>query len=109
MRYRRVLSHSLTVSQSHSLTASLVKISELAGAAGDRDGAGARHLDQTQRLHQRDERVELLARPGHLEHKTLGRRVHHPRPEDIGKPQRLDPSFALAGDLDPGQLALDRG
>src|SRR5438552_10648382 len=51
-------------------------------AARDRDGAGAGHLGQPQRLHQRDEGVELLARPGQLEDKALGRRIDHTCAED---------------------------
>ena len=58
-------------------------------AARDRDGTGARHLDEPERLHQRDEGVEFLARSGHLEDKALGRRIDDAGAEDVGETQRL--------------------
>src|SRR6266403_5254805 len=44
-------------------------------AARDCDGAGARYFGEPQRLHQRDEGVELFARSRHLEDKAFGRRI----------------------------------
>src|SRR5688572_13198426 len=55
--------------------------------ARDRDHAGARYLDQAERLHQVDEGVQLLGRAGHLEDKGFDRRIDHPRAEDVGDAQ----------------------
>src|SRR3546814_4603159 len=43
---------------------------------------------------------------GDLEHEAFDRRVDHPRPIHVGKPQRLDAVIARAGNLDQRQLAL---
>src|SRR5205814_9725930 len=93
------------------LCASVVKtvVLKTSRAARDCDRAGARHLDKPKRYHQRNKRVQLFARAGHLEDKAFGRRVDDPRPEDVGEPQRLDTRLAFARDLDQRHLALARG
>src|SRR5712671_1098836 len=74
------------------LCASVVKtvILKTPRAARDRDRAGARYLDKPKRYHERNKRVQLFARAGHLEDKAFGRRVDDARPEDVGEPQRRD-------------------
>src|SRR6516225_4617512 len=78
-------------------------------AARDRDGTRARHLDEAKGLHQRDEGVELFARPGHLEDEAFGRRIDDSGPKDVGETERLDARLAFAHDLDQRHLALDKG
>jgi len=56
-------------------------------AARDCDGTGAADLDQPERLHQCNKRAELLARPGQLEDKALGRRVDDARAENVRETQ----------------------
>src|SRR3569623_2767705 len=73
----------------------------------DRDDAGAGDLDQADLAHQRNERVDLLATAGHLEHEARGGRVDHAGAVDIGAAERLDAMLAGAGDLQQGQLAFD--
>src|SRR6267143_6691152 len=78
-------------------------------AARDRNGTGARHLNQPQRLHQRNESVELFARSRHLEDKAFGRRIDDASPEDVSETERLDARLAFARDLDQRHFALDKG
>src|SRR6185312_8517437 len=77
--------------------------------ARDGDDAGARHVDEAQRLHQVDEGVELLGRAGHLENEALDRRIDDPGTENVGQPQGFDALLAGARHLDERQLALDMG
>ncbi len=76
-------------------------------AARDREHAGARKLDQTQRPHQVDELVDLAGRAGHLEDEALVGGVDHLGAEDVGYAQGFDPLGARAAHLDQGQFALD--
>jgi hypothetical protein len=78
-------------------------------AARDRDGTGARHLDEPEGLHQGDESVELFARTGHFEDERFGRRIDDACPEDIGETERLDPRLAFAGNLDQGISRSTKG
>ena len=52
--------------------------------------------------------LDLRRLAGHLEDEMLGRRVDDLGAEDLGDAQGLDALFALAGDLDQRQLALQR-
>src|SRR5262245_4973055 len=78
------------------------------GAAGDGGKAGARDLDQSKRLHQNNELLDLRGLAGDLEDEMLGRGVDDGGAESFGEAKRLDPLLALAGDLDQRKLALDR-
>src|SRR5215813_5492227 len=75
--------------------------------AHDGRDAGARDLNETERQHQADELLDLVAGTGDFEYKAFGRGVDHPRPEGIREPQGLDPVLAFALDLDHGELPLD--
>src|SRR5882724_189390 len=80
---------------------------EALAAARDGDDAGARDVDETERLHQIDKGVELLGRARHLEDEALGRRIDDAGAKDVGKAQALDALLAAARDLDEGELARD--
>src|SRR5579863_4906654 len=81
--------------------------SETRGSARDRDDAGARNVNQAQRLHQVNESVELFRRSRHLEHEALDRRIYHACTKNVGKPERLDTSLAGARHLDEREFAFD--
>src|SRR6266481_617491 len=78
-------------------------------AARDRNRTGAGYLNEPERLHQRDESVELFARSRHLEDEAFGRRIDDAGTEDVGEAERLDARLAFARDLDQRHLALDKG
>src|ERR1700737_1932030 len=78
-------------------------------AARDRNRTGAGYLNEPERLHQRDESVELFARSRHLEDEAFGRRIDDAGAEDVGETERLDARLAFARDLDQRHLALDKG
>ncbi|CAA7626911.1 conserved hypothetical protein [Magnetospirillum sp. UT-4] len=79
------------------------------GSARNGDGAGARDIDQAQRLHQLDEGVHLVGGADHLEHEAVVGGVHRPGAEDLGDAQGFDPLVAGARHLHQGQLAADMG
>src|ERR1700737_905010 len=78
-------------------------------AARDRNRTGAGYLNEPERLHQRDESVELFTRSRHLEDEALGRRIDDAGAEDVGETERLDARLAFARDLDQRHFALDKG
>ncbi len=76
-------------------------------AAGDGNDPCPADFGQPQGLHQMDEAVDLVGSAGDLEHEALGGAVHQARMHEIRNAQRLHQTFAIAGDLDQRQFALD--
>src|SRR5690606_30354777 len=73
-----------------------------------RDHAGADELDDPERLHLADERLELALVAGDLEDERLPGDVDDPGPEVLGDLPNLDPVVGRAYcDLDEHQLAAD--
>ncbi len=64
--------------------------------AADAGHAGARHFDQAQRHHERDELVDLVGLAGDLEDEARGSGIDDAGAEGIGQAQRLDALLALA-------------
>src|SRR5581483_9494021 len=80
----------------------------LAAAAGDRDLARARHLDQPERPHEPLEGVSLVAVARHLDdHRALGD-VDDLGAEDLADLHHLGPARPVRRDLEQRQLARER-
>src|SRR5690606_28436707 len=77
-------------------------------SAVQRGNTGTAYLDQAERLHDRDELVDLRALAGNLEDEVFGRGISDLRLERLGETQRLDASFAASSHLHQRQLALQR-
>src|SRR5882757_7219138 len=69
------------------IASSVSSISHALRTAGDRRDACARHFDQPERQHQRDELLDLIALAGDLEHEALGRGVDDAGAEGVRQPQ----------------------
>src|SRR5689334_3290992 len=76
-------------------------------AARDGGNAGAHHFDKAERLHQRDELLDLAGLAGQLEDEGCVGRIDDAGAEGVGEPQRLDAVIAGSGHLDQRELALD--
>ena len=70
------------------------------GRARDADAAGADEVEDPVRLAELVERVELLRRPGQLEHDRVGADVEEPAAEGLGGRDELGPAVGRRGDAD---------
>src|ERR1700735_496870 len=76
----------------------------LRAAAGDRDLAGAGHLDQTERANQPLERLDLVLGAGDLNDPRAPADVDDLRPEDLADLHHLGASVAVGRDLEQRQF-----
>src|SRR5262245_49890743 len=87
-RLRRLRSSAMALT----LTESAAAISHPHPVDAARNGgdAGAHHLDKPERLHQRNELLDLAGLAGELEDEGYVGGIDHTRPEGVGQAQRLD-------------------